>query len=123
MASPSGDDGPAQSSVEPPAGATTPARPTLVGDSGDVVAFLDAPGLHAPELLEAVDRILARMSDGAILTVFTDDPTAPQIAGWSAGHRVELLAVIPHSDRDGSTLTFRRAEPGSGSAAAGAPQL
>ena len=69
-----------QSSEEPPVGAATASPPTLVGDSGDAVAFLDAPGLGAQELLDAVDGVLASMSDGAILTVFTDDPTAPHIA-------------------------------------------
>jgi len=115
---------PPQSSEKPPVGAAATSRPTLVGDNGDAVAFLDAPGLGAQEVLDAVDSVLASMSDGAILTVFTDDPTAPQVAAdWCAGRRVELLAVIPHSDRDGTSLTFRRAEPESGSAATGVTQL
>jgi TusA-related sulfurtransferase len=89
-------------------------RATLVGDSGGAVAFLDAPGLRAAALLDAVDRVLGSMSDGAVLTVFSDDPSASQMAAdWSADRRVELLAVIPHGDRPGTTLTFRRAEPGS----------
>ena len=113
-----------QSSQEPSVGAATASPPTLVGDRGDAVAFLDAPGLDAQELLDTVAGVLASMSDGAILTVFTDDPTAPQVAAdWCAGRRVELLAVIPHSDRDGTSLTFRRAEPESGSAATGVTQL
>ena len=134
MASPSHDpartpasvdhEAPPQSSEEPPIGSATASRPTLVGDSGDAVAFLDAPVLGAHQLLDAVDSVLASMSDGAILTVFTDDPTAPHMAAdWSAGRRVELLAVIPHSDRDGTSLTFRRAEPESGSAATGVTQF
>jgi hypothetical protein len=108
---------PPQSSENPPVGAAATSRPTLVADSRDAVAFLDAPGLGAHELLAAVDSVLASMSDGAILTVFTDDPTAPRVAAdWFAGRRDELLAVIPHSDRDGTSLTLRRAEPESGSA-------
>ena len=115
---------PPQSSDEPPVGAAATSRPTLVRECGDAVAFLDGPGLGAQQLLAAVDSVVARMSDGAILTVFTDDPTAPHMAAdWSAGRRVELLAVIPHSDRDGTSLTFRRAEPESGSAATGVTQF
>jgi TusA-related sulfurtransferase len=106
-----------RSSEEPPIGAATATPPTLVGDSGDAVAFLDAPGLSAQELRDAVDGVLARMSDGAILTVFTDDRTAPHTApAWCTSRHVELLAVIPHTDWTGTTLTFRRAEPESGSA-------
>ena len=134
MASPSHDpartpasvdhEAPPQSSEEPPVGAAATSRPTLVGDCGDAIAFLDAPGVGAQELLAAIVRVLTSMCDGAILTVFTDDPTAPQIAAdWSAGRRVELLAVIPHRDRDGTSLTFRRAEPESGSAATGVTQF
>jgi TusA-related sulfurtransferase len=115
---------PSQFSAEPPVGAAATTRSTLIGDSGNAVAFLDAPGLGAQELLGAVDSVLESMCDGAILTVFTDDPTAPQMAAdWSAGRRVELLAVIPHSDPDGTSLTFRRAEPESGSAATGLAQF
>jgi hypothetical protein len=110
-----------QSSVEPPVGAATAFPPRLVGDGGDAVAFLDAPGLGGQELLDAVAGVLASMSDGAILTVFTDDPTAPHTApGWCTSC-VELLAVIPLGDRTGATLTFRRAEPNSGSEATGMP--
>jgi TusA-related sulfurtransferase len=106
MASPSCHD--------PARAPTTASRATLVGHSGDAVAFLDAPGIGAHELLDAVDDVLATMSDGAILTVFSDDPSASQMAAeWSADRRVELIAVIPHVDRPGTTLTFRRAEPGS----------
>ena len=105
-------DVPPRPSGEPPVDAAATERPTLVRARGDAVAFLDAPGLGAPELLDAVDEVLASMSCGAILTVFTDDPTARCVAAdWAAERRVELLAVIPHSDRDGTTLTFRRAEP------------
>jgi len=111
-----------QSSEEPTVGAATASPPTLVGDSGDAIAFLDAPGLSAQELLDTVAGVLASMTDGSILTVFTDDPTAPHNGpAWCTSRPVELLAVIPHSDRTGTTLTFRRAEPGSGSAA-GQPQ-
>jgi TusA-related sulfurtransferase len=122
--SPVDHEAPPESSEEPPVGAAATSRPTLVGDCGDAVAFLDAPGLSTQELLAAVVRVLASMPDGAILTVFTDDPTAPHMAAdWSAGRRVEVLAVIPHSDRDGTSLTFRRAEPESGSAATGVTQF
>jgi TusA-related sulfurtransferase len=90
------------------------ARATLVGDSGDAVAFLDAPGLGAQELLDAIEAVLATMSDGAILTVFTDDPTALHVVeDWVSGRAVDLLAIIPHGDGTGTTLTFRRAAPGS----------
>ena len=106
-----------RSSEEPSVGAATASPLLLVGDGGDAVAFLDAPGLDAQELLDTVAGVLASMSDGAILTVFTDDPTAPHTApAWCTSRHVELLAVIPHSDRIGTTLTFRRAEPGAGSA-------
>jgi len=105
-------DAASQSPEEPPIASATASRPTLVGDSGEAVAFLDAPGLGAQELLDAVDGVLAKMSDGAILTVFTDDPAAPHMAAdWSAGRDVELLAVIPHGDRTGTTLTFQRLRP------------
>ena len=115
------DHEPGRHSSEPPRpGGTHGARPTLAGASGDPVAFLDAPGLDAPELLDAVDGVLASMSDGAILTVFTDDPAAPDTAAdWAAGRAAELLAVIPHGDRTGTTLTFRRTAPGSVSESTG----
>jgi TusA-related sulfurtransferase len=49
------------------------------------------------------------MSDGAILTVYTDDPAAVAAAGeWCAERGVELLAIIRH-DQCGTTLTVRRA--------------
>jgi TusA-related sulfurtransferase len=127
MASPSGHDSarapaPAdheaapQYSQDPSSFSDEASPPTLVGDRGDAVAFLDAPGLSTQELLDTVAGVLASMSDGAILTVFTDDPTASHTApNWCTGRRVELLAVIPHNDRTGTTLTFRQAEPGSGS--------
>ena len=114
--SPVEHDAAPQPSEESPIRSATAARATLVGDSGDAVAFLDAPGLGAQELLDAVDRVLATMTDGAILTVFTDDPTAlDMVEDWVSGRAVELLAVIPHGDRPGTTLTFRRAAPGSDS--------
>ena len=109
-----------QSSEEPRSGATDRPLPTLVGGSGDSVAFLDAPGLAARALLDTVAGVLAGMSDGAILTVFTDDPSAPHTAAdWAARRDVELLAVIPHGDRTGTTLTFRRTAPGSVSESTG----
>jgi TusA-related sulfurtransferase len=109
-----------QCTRQPSVDAAAPSRPTLLGGGGDAVAFLDAPGLGVTELFDAVDEVLASMPDGAILTVFTDEPTAPHIAaGWAADRRVELLAVIPHSDRDGTTLTFRRGASQSGAAAPG----
>jgi hypothetical protein len=52
--------------------------------------------------------------------VFTDDPPTPQRPAWCTSRPVEL-PLIPHTDRSGTTLTFRRAEPGSGSAT-GLPQ-
>jgi TusA-related sulfurtransferase len=117
------DDAAPQSSEEPSVGAAaTASPPTLVGDRGDAVAFLDAPGLDAQELLDTVAGVLASMSDGAILTVFTDDPTAPHTApAWCTSRHIELLAVIPLGHRTGTTLTFRQAEPGSRSAT-GLPQ-
>ena len=117
-------DVPPRPSGETPVEAADTSRPTLVGERGDAVAFLDAPGLGATDLLETVDRVLEGMSAGAILTVFTDDPTAPHVAAdWSADRGVELLAVIPHGDRTGTTLTLRRSEPGSGIASTGATQF
>jgi hypothetical protein len=111
-----------QPSGQPPAGTEGSPSPRLVGDSADAVAFLDAPGLGAEELLDAVDGVLRGMSDGAILTVFTDDPTAPRLAAhWSAIGRVDVVAVIPHRERTGTTLTFRRATPRPGSDATGRP--
>jgi len=116
------DDAAPQYSQEPSIASATASPPTLVGDRGDAVAFLDAPGLDAQELLDTVAGVLASMSDGAILTVFTDDPTAPHTApAWCTSRHVELLAVIPLGDRTGTTLTFRQAEPGSRSAT-GLPQ-
>ena len=109
-------EAPSQPSEQPPIRSATASPATLVGDSGDTVAFLDAPGLGVKDLLDAVDGVLVTMSDGAILTVFTDDPTAlHMVEDWVSDRAVELLAVIPHGDRTGTTLTFRRAAPGSDS--------
>jgi TusA-related sulfurtransferase len=88
-----------------------PDRPILVGNSCDSVGFLDALGVDAEALFDAIDCVLAGMSDGAILTVYTDDPAAAAAAGeWCAGHGVELLAIIRHGHH-GTTLTVRRADP------------
>jgi TusA-related sulfurtransferase len=86
-------------------------RPILVGNTGDGVAFLDAPGVDAGALLDTVDDVLADMPAEAILTVFTDDPAGPEVAAeWCAGRGVELLAIIRH-EHEGTTLTFRQADP------------
>ena len=79
-------DVPPQSSEEPPVGAAPTSRPTLVGDSGDAVAFLDAPGLDARGPARHGRHVFWRAwPTEAILTVFTDDPTAPHIvADWCA---------------------------------------
>ena len=86
------------------------AQPTLVGEAGDGVGFLDAPGVDAGALLGTVAEVLAGMAPGAILTVYCDDPAAAATAGgWCTGHCAELLATIPHEDA-GTTLTFRRTD-------------
>jgi TusA-related sulfurtransferase len=91
-----------------------PERPILVGNIGDGVGFLDAPGVDAGALFATVDEVLADMPAEAILTVFTDDPACPEVAGtWCAGRGVELLAIIRH-DHEGTTLTFRQADPRAG---------
>jgi TusA-related sulfurtransferase len=101
---------------------TPPERPSLVGATGDAVGFLDAPGLDAAAVLDTVDGVLAGMPDGAILTVYTDDPATPAAAGdWCAGRSVELLAVIP-DEHHGTTLTFRWAVPPAGNATTERPQ-
>jgi TusA-related sulfurtransferase len=74
------------------------------------VGFVDAPGLDTAALLDTIDGVLAGMPEGAILTVFTDTPTAPAAASdWCVGRAVELLAIIPH-EHTGATLTFRRVD-------------
>jgi len=88
-----------------------PQRPTLVGNTGDGVGFLDAPGVNAGALLATVDDVLADMPAEAILTVYTDDPACPEVAAaWCAGRGIELLAIIRH-EHEGTTLTFRQADP------------
>jgi hypothetical protein len=43
--------------------------------------------------------------------VFTDDPAGPEVAvEWCAGRGVELLAIIRY-EHEGTTLTFRQADP------------
>jgi TusA-related sulfurtransferase len=97
------------SSADPQPG--RPERPTLVGNTGDGVGFLDAPGVDAGALFATVDDVLADMPAEAILTVFTDDPAGPEVAAeWCAERGVELLAIIRHK-HEGTTLTFRRADP------------
>jgi TusA-related sulfurtransferase len=88
-----------------------PERPVLVGNTGDGVGFLDAPGVDAGALFATIDEVLADMPAEAILTVFTDDPSCPEVAAaWCAVRGVELLAIIRH-EHVGTTLTFRRADP------------
>ena len=88
-----------------------PERPILVGNTGDGVGFLDAPGVNAGALFATIDDVLADMPAEAILTVFTDDPACPEVAAaWCAGRGIELLAIIRH-EHEGTTLTFRQADP------------
>ena len=88
-----------------------PERPILVGNTGDGIGFLDAPGVDAGALFDTVDDVLADMPAEAILTVFTDDPAGPEVAAeWCAGRGVELLAIIRH-EHEGTTLTFRTPAP------------
>lgn len=83
----------------------------LVGNTGDGVGFLDAPGVSAGALFATIDDVLADMPAEAILTVFTDDPACPEVAAaWCAGRGVELLAILCH-DHEGTTLTFRHTDP------------
>ena len=86
-----------------------PARPpSHVSADTDDVGFLDAPGLAADTLFDTVGRVLDRMPDGSILTVYTDDAAAPEeAAGWCARRDVDLLAVIRHEPH-GTTLALRR---------------
>jgi TusA-related sulfurtransferase len=83
----------------------------LVGNTGDGVGFLDAPGVNAGALFATIDDVFADMPAEAILTVFTDDPACPEVAAaWCAGRGVELLAILRH-DHEGTTLTFRHTCP------------
>ena len=86
-------------------------KPTLIGDTTGGVGFLDAPGLDAGALFEAVADVIGGMPAGTILTVYTDEPAARVAAPeWCAGHDVDLLAMIAH-DEVGTTLTLRHADP------------
>jgi TusA-related sulfurtransferase len=88
----------------------------LHGAAADGTAFLDAPGLDAGAVFDTVERVLSDMPDGAILTVYADDPAVQrQAQGWCADHDVELLAVIGHQP-DGTTLALRRRGRPGGSA-------
>jgi len=88
-----------------------PQQPILVGNTGDAVGFLDAPGVDVGALFDTIDDVLADMPAEAILTVYSDDPTCPEIvAEWCAERGVELLAIIRH-EHEGTTLTFRHADP------------
>jgi TusA-related sulfurtransferase len=110
------------SSPDPSIPPTSPERPSLVRATGDAVGFLDAPGLDAAAVLDTIDGVLGNMPDGAILTVYTDDPATPAAASdWCAGRTVELLAIIP-DEHHGTTLTFRRADPPAGDATTERPQ-
>jgi len=83
----------------------------LVGNTGDGVGFLDAPGVDAVALFDIIEDVLADMPAEAILTVYSDDPTCPEVAAaWCAGRGVELLAILRH-DHEGTTLTFRHTDP------------
>lgn len=82
--------------------------PELVGAATAGTAFLDAPGIESEVVFESVERVLDGMPDGAILTVYADDPSVRvEAEDWCAHRHLELLAVITH-EHHGTTLAIKR---------------
>jgi hypothetical protein len=87
-------------------------RATLIAGLTDDVAFLDASGVAASEVITAIDEALATRRTLSVLTVYNDDPSCgPAIDDLCRRHEVALVATIPHEDR-GVTFTLRRGQSG-----------
>lgn len=65
--------------------------------------------MTADALFAVIERTLATMPAGAILTVYTDDPAAADEAPTRCADRaLTLLATIGHDEHDGTTLAVCR---------------
>ena len=74
------------------------------------MAFLDAPGVAAGDLIDAIDEALATRPALSVLTVYNDDPTCrPAIHDLCRRHQVALVSTISHDSR-GTTFTLRRGQ-------------
>ncbi|MGI9622354.1 MAG: sulfurtransferase TusA family protein [Acidimicrobiales bacterium] len=83
-----------------------PQSPKLIEKDAEGVAFLDAPGLTAAEVVSQVASALVTMSPGAVLTVHSDDPATLQaLPPWceAAGH--DVVSIIRH-DEQSSTFVL-----------------
>jgi hypothetical protein len=87
-------------------------RATLIAGLAADVAFLDASGVAAGELIAAVDEALVGRPALSVLTVYSDDPTCRRaIDDLCRCHEVMLVATIPHGG-GGTTFTLRRSQGG-----------
>ncbi len=82
--------------------------PTLIGDSGNTVGFLDAPGLSPDQLRAAITEALRSLMAESILTVYNDHPSRDAaIEDLCRGEGLELVDTIRHP-AGGTTFTLRK---------------
>jgi TusA-related sulfurtransferase len=93
----------ADSHIEPSLG-----EPTLIGDSGETVGFLDAPGLGPDQLRTAIAEALQSLAAGSVLTVYNDHPSSDAtVADLCQGEGLALVNTIRHS-AGGTTFALRK---------------
>ena len=78
----------------------------LVDDASGSVGFVDAPDLGVGALMTVVVDALSRLTDGAVLAVYSDHLVAPDIADRCTALGVELVHAVPQSY--GTTFVLRR---------------
>ena len=81
--------------------------PSLVTDHGDTVGFLDARDTPPDDLVTAVLAAFDRLTDGAVLTVYSHLPGVEAILDrMSDTHPIEVIGSLTHPE-GGTTLTLR----------------
>jgi hypothetical protein len=87
---------------------SSPDEPTLIGDSGDTVGFLDAPGLGPERLSAAIAAAVENLEVESVLTVYNDHPSGRSAVEKLCRHEgLALVATIGHP-RGGTTFTLRK---------------
>ena len=99
--------GPANPDIDPHI-ETSPDEPTLVGDAGNMVGFLDAPSLGPDQLRTAITEALRSLAPGSVLTVYNDHPTSDAaVDDLCRDEDLTLVDTIRHP-AGGTTFTLRK---------------
>ena len=78
----------------------------LVDDGSRAVGFIDAPELDAGELIDVIVKAFSALAEDAVLTVYTNQVLASDVAARGAKHGIELVHAVAHAD--GTTYVLRR---------------